>query len=133
MSSFCLTVSLFLGDLALDLGTAFHFLGDLLSSDLNTLLYPVVLVDVGLRFWWLYSAWFNFAVVIVFAFVLVVWEGFLLRCEDLVEVARFASVVVLLVAYFALGLTKIYDLLYKVTAMSVLNSFTIFQYRSAMQ
>ena len=84
----CLAISRALG-----LGATFHLLGDFLASDLNTLLYPITLIDVGLRLWWLYSAWFNLAIAVIFASVLMLREGMILKHRSLQDIIRFALMV----------------------------------------
>lgn len=87
---------------ALGLGVAFHLLGDFLASNLNTLLYPVTLIDTGLGR--LYSAWFNVAIVLLFAFLLVLREGIILRHRVLLEITRFT---LMMLAFTSLGSARV--------------------------
>ena len=83
----------FLKSFALPLGVLLHFVEDMLASDFNTLLYPIAIIDTGLELWWLYSAWFNFAVVTLFILFLVLREGFILRRRSLQDATRFVLMV----------------------------------------
>ena len=122
-----------LKSLALPLGVLLHFLEDMLASNFNTLLYPITVIDLDLELWWLYSAWFNIVITLLFASLLILKEKIILERRNLqdnirftlmmlaslsfgtpkaseillgyvspilVEAARFASVTILLTAYF---------------------------------
>ena len=48
---------------------------------------------------WLYSPWFNIAVVTIFVLFLVLVEGFLLRCRSLHDIARFLAIVLVSLSF----------------------------------
>lgn len=74
---------------ALTLGILLHFLEDALSSNLNTLLHPLALMDFGLNQSWLYSAEANFAVAGLFLTALLFREKLILERRDKLSLAKF--------------------------------------------
>jgi hypothetical protein len=68
--------------LPLTLGILLHFFEDALASNLNTLLYPLALIDLGLGLGWLYSAQFNIFIGAIYLLILVFKEGLISRYRD---------------------------------------------------
>jgi len=75
----------------------------MLASNFNTLLYPITIIDPGLGLWWLYSAWFNIAVALLFAFLLILREGVILKHRNLQDIIRFT---LMTLASISFGTTK---------------------------
>ena len=99
---------LLLKSFAPPLGVLLHFLEDMLASNFNTLLYPITLIDVGLGLWWLYSAWFNLAVVLLFASLLILREGIILKRRTLQDIIRFT---LMMLASISFGSAKASEIL----------------------
>jgi len=75
-SSFFLTASAIVSrSLPLTLGILLHFFEDALASNLNTLLYPLALINFGLELGWLYSVQFNIFIGATYLLILVFKEG----------------------------------------------------------
>jgi hypothetical protein len=75
-SSFFLTASAIVSrSLPLTLGILLHFFEDALASNLNTLLYPLALINLGLELGWLYSVQFNIFIGATYLLILVFKEG----------------------------------------------------------
>ena len=55
----------------------------------NSMLYPFTSIDIGLGLWWLYSAWFNVAVALLFASLLMLREEVILKIRTLQDIIRF--------------------------------------------
>ena len=99
---------LLLKSFALPLGVLLHFLEDMLASDFNTLLYPLTFIDIGLGLWWLYSTWFNVAVALLFAFLLMLKEGMILKRRTLQDIIRFT---LMMLASISFGSAKASEIL----------------------
>jgi len=99
---------LLLKSFALTLGVLLHFLEDMLASNFNTLLYPITLIDLGLGLWWLYSTWFNLAVTLLFASLLILREGMILKHRTLQDVIRFT---LMMLASISFGSAKASEIL----------------------
>ena len=80
----------------------------MLASDFNTLLYPITLIDLGLGLWWLYSAWFNIAVILLFASLLILREGMILKHRALQDIIRFT---LMMLASISFGSPKASEIL----------------------
>ena len=93
---------------ALTLGVLLHFLEDMLASNFNTLLYPITIIDLGLGLRWLYSAWFNVAVTLLFASLLILREEIILKHRVLQDIIRFT---LMMLASISFGSAKASEIL----------------------
>lgn len=64
---------------ALTLGILLHLFEDFVASTLDTLVYPLARIELGLNWSWLYSAQANLIIAVLFLSILLFREGFILR------------------------------------------------------
>jgi len=81
----------------------------MLASDFNTLLYPLILIDLGLKLGWLYSAEANLTIVALFLIMLIVRDRLLVEKKDIASIARLA---LMLIGSLSFGAGKLSTILF---------------------
>jgi len=101
---------------AITSGVILHFSEDFLASDLNTLLYPVAVVDIGFKWSWLYSAQFNILIGIIYLITLIFKED-LLRNKDIYTCLRLFLAIIGILSF---GIPKISELLFSIKDLMII-------------